>query len=71
MDWMLSVIMIIFYWLNGNKWKYIWLYSIGMNVLWIIYSAIIQEYGLIPSSAFVLVVSIRNHFKWRKENTIG
>ena len=67
MDWILSVVMIIFYWLNGNKWKYIWHYSIGANILWIIYAIMIKQYGLIPSSAMVGVISVRNLFKWRAE----
>jgi len=29
------------YWLNGNEWKYIWYYVIGLNILWISYYIII------------------------------
>jgi hypothetical protein len=67
MDWILSALMIGFYWLNGNKWKWIWFYSIGCNILWIIYAIQIKQYGLIPSSVMIAGVAVRNHLKWTEE----
>lgn len=66
MDWFISAVMVTFYWLNGNKWKHIWLMSMGVSLMWIIYALLIKQYGLIPSSVIILAVSIRNHFKWNK-----
>lgn len=64
MDWFMSALMVAFYWLNGNKWKHIWLMSMAVNVAWIAYAIAIKQYGLIPSSIIILGVSIRNHIKW-------
>jgi len=67
MDWFLSAVMIVFYYLMGNKWKYVWHYAIFMNTLWIIYSWHINQPGLAPSAAFNLLICVRNLLKWRRE----
>jgi hypothetical protein len=67
MDWILSALMIGFYWLNGDKWKYVWYYLIGCNLLWIYYAIDIKQYGLIPSSTLICAVAVRNLFKWRQD----
>lgn len=72
MDWLVSLMMLWWYWAAGNKIKGIWLYSVGINVTWIIYAVTIKEYGLILSSSIIGAIAIRNHIKWgndeRKES---
>jgi hypothetical protein len=68
MDWFLSAIMILFYFLAGNKWKYTWILSFFVNLLWTYYAWDIGQYGLIPSSTILGGVAIYNHFKWLKES---
>jgi len=68
MDWFISFVMIVWYWLNGNKWKYTWLMSFFINILWTYYAITIKQYGLIPSSVILGLVALRNHFKWIKDN---
>jgi hypothetical protein len=67
MDWFISAVMILFYWVNGNKWKYTWQMSIGICLLWIGYAISIGEYGLIISNIVIMGIALRNLFKWRKE----
>ena len=68
MDWFISFVMLVWYWLNGNKWKYTWLLSFFINILWTYYAITIKQYGLIPSSVLLGAVAIRNHFKWTRDN---
>lgn len=68
MDWFVSGMMLVWYWAAGYKWKYIWLFSIAINVVWIIYAMQIKEYGLIASSAIIGGIGVRNHIKWRRDD---
>ena len=68
MDWFISAVMILFYFVAGNKWKYTWVMSFFINVLWTYYAWSIQEYGVIPSSTILGGVAVYNHFKWIRED---
>jgi len=50
MDWFISAVMVLFYFAAGNKWKYTWMLSFFINILWTYYAWDIGQYGLIPSS---------------------
>jgi hypothetical protein len=67
MDWFISAIMIVFYFVAGAKWKWTWVMSFFINILWTYYAYSIQEYGLMPSSIILGGVAIYNHFKWIRE----
>ena len=68
MDWFMSAIMILFYFVAGTKWKYTWIMSFFINILWTYYAYSIGEYGLMPSSIILGGVAIYNHLKWIKED---
>ena len=65
MDWFISALMILWYWLAGNKWKYTWHLSVFVNLVWIVYAITIGEYGLIPSSAIIGGIAVRNLILWK------
>lgn len=67
MDWYLSALLIAVYYFAGSKKWWSWGLAILSAASWIVYAVRIDQLGLIPSSVFVLAISIRNIIKWRRE----
>jgi|WetSurMetagenome_2_1015567.scaffolds.fasta_scaffold907111_1 hypothetical protein len=65
--WVLSFTSAIMLWMMGNKNKYAPLVGIGNQVLWIVYTVVTKQYGLIPGVLIYLIVHIRNYIKWNRK----
>lgn len=62
--WILSFTSVIVLWLMGNKSK--WGPRIGIlnQILWIVYSISLREWGLLPGVIMYTIVHIRNLKRW-------
>jgi hypothetical protein len=67
MSWIMGGMVVVFYFFAGNKSKWTWAWAILMNIMWIIYGAMIKEYGLCASSIILGAVAVRNYLKWKEE----
>lgn len=68
LSWILSGTSAIMLWLMGNKTK--WGPRIGIfnQVLWVIYAAWIEQWGLLPGVVIYTIIHIRNLIRWEKDN---
>jgi len=67
MDWLLSIVSVLWLWMTGNRWRWTWYLSLALNILWIVYAINIQQYGLIPGSIAFCIVAVRNEKQWLKD----
>lgn len=67
LPWLLSALSLIMSVLTGNKWRYVWLFGIGIQFVWILWIAVAKAYGFLPLCLALFVIYGRNHLKWRKE----
>lgn len=51
---------------SGKKSKWGWMLGFIAQILWILYSVAINQWGLVVSSAIYGVVYAKNFFAWRK-----
>jgi len=65
-SYVLGAIACVVLWMLGNKNKTALLIGAGSQILWIIYSINLKQYGLIISAIVYFVVYIRNYIKWNK-----
>ncbi len=50
----------------GNQKKYTWLIGLANQALWLTWIITIRAWGLLPMTAALTFVYLRNHFKWNK-----
>ena len=66
LPWFMSCVTITQMWLAGSRWRYAWLLTLGNQVLWATWIVAVEAWGLLPMTAAIVFVAIRNHFKWSK-----
>lgn len=59
-SWALALIGCTGFWLVGSGKRWGWMVNIGVQVLWIIYAIVTQQWGFIVASIVYGVVFIRN-----------
>jgi hypothetical protein len=66
LPWLLSAVTIVDAILCGNRWRYVWLLSLGNSALWTWWSLLAEQWGMMPLNLFMAGISIRNHIKWNR-----
>lgn len=66
MSWFLSVITLLHMWLMGNKWKYAPHFGVVIQIPWMIYAIMTEQYGLILGAVGFIIVNTRNAIKWKE-----
>jgi hypothetical protein len=66
MDYLISLLNILFLVTVGNKYKYAFVFGILVGMLWFFYAIYLQKYGLLISIVVGLMINIRNQIKWLK-----
>lgn len=64
LSWILSGTSAVMLWLMGNKTKWGPRVGIANQVLWIIYCAWTQQWGLLPGVLLYTAIHIRNLVRW-------
>lgn len=64
LPWLMSCVTITSLWLQGNKWPYAWLITLGNQALWLTWIVTIEAWGLLPMTAAICFVAVRNHARW-------
>ena len=63
-SYILSILTLYFNYNIGNLNKKIWIYGIILELIWIAWVYSMKLYGLLILSFFMIIIYIRNHFKW-------
>lgn len=66
LPWLISGLSILSTILQGNLWKNVWLLNFGVQIIYLIWIFETQNYGFLPLTIVLMVLYIRNHFKWSK-----
>lgn len=61
--WLLSVTSIACTYVQGNGGRRGWELGVMNSLVWILYTVLTAQWGLIPLNVFMLVVNIRNVIK--------
>lgn len=64
MPWLLSAITIYMMVLAGNKTRFAWSLGLGNQALWLVWILASESWGLLPMTAALTIVYIRNFMKW-------
>lgn len=67
LPWIISTLTLYQVFLAGNKSSKAWLQSMFNQALWLIWIITSKNWGLIPLNIGMWFFSIRNHFKWKRE----
>lgn len=60
----LAVFNLLSMWLIAERWRYCWLFSIVLQVLWTPYDIVTKQYAFIVMGIVMVVIAIRG---WRKQ----
>ena len=65
LPWLMSAVTIAAMWLAGNKSVWAWRLSLANQALWLAWILWSHTYGLLPLTAAMVVVDVRNLNRWR------
>jgi hypothetical protein len=66
LPWLLSALSLVMSVLTGNKWRYAWLFGLGIQCLWVLWVMSAKTYGFLPLCLALFVIYGRNHIKWQR-----
>lgn len=64
--YVLSVFTLWMMWLAGNKSALAWKVGLGNQALWLLWICESHTWGLLPLTACLVVMYVRNLLKWKK-----
>lgn len=67
MDWILSILMLVGFWMIGNKDNRGNVVMVATQALWILFAFKIDKPGLLLSAVPLFFVFLRNYRKWRRD----
>jgi hypothetical protein len=67
LPWGLSAMSLAMSGLNGNKWRYVWLFGLVIQCAWLLWVFASGLWGFMPLTASLFVVYVRNHFRWKRD----
>lgn len=67
LPWGLSALSLVNSWMNGNRWRNVWLFGLFIQCLWLLWVLASGLWGFMPLTASLFFVYARNHLKWRRE----
>lgn len=67
LPWLLSCGTFVHMLLIGNKYRYCWLFGIGLQTIWLTWILMSSNYGFLPLTIGLFVLYIRNHIVWDKD----
>lgn len=70
LPWLLSAITILQTYLAGIKWKNTWLLALGNQFLWTVFIFASETWGLLPLTATMFILCVKNHIEWSKPNDL-
>lgn len=65
LPWLLSAITIWMTLLAGNKHRSAWVVGLVNQALWLVWIIASETWGLLPLTAALSIVYVRNYVKWR------
>lgn len=65
LPWLLSALSLLMSVLTGNLWRFVWVFGIGIQCLWLLWIVAAHAYGFLPLTLALFVIYTRNHLKWR------
>lgn len=68
MDWILTAVGILGFWLAGRMVWWAWYVNIANQALWAAYALLTEQYGFLIGTAFYLCVFVQNAIKWTKKH---
>lgn len=71
LPWVLSALTLSMTVLAGNKHPCAWLVGLVNQALWLVWVVSMAAWGLLPLTACLSVLYIRNHIKWQQARTQG
>lgn len=63
--WVLSAFTLYVTLLQGNKARHAWLMGLASQGLWFVWIVCAAKWGLLPLTAMLVLLYVRNHRKWR------
>lgn len=67
MSWALSATSGLMLWLMGNKSKWGPVVGLTNQVLWVVYTVITKQWGLLPGVVLYAAIHARNLYRWKHE----
>jgi hypothetical protein len=67
LPWLISALTIISTVLQGNLWKNVWVLNFGIQLVYLVWILLSENYGFLPLTFTLMVIYVRNHLKWNKE----
>ena len=69
LPWVLSCFTIWMTTLAGNKHKSTWAIGLFAQILWVVWISLSGSWGLMPATVVLVFIYIRNHFKWKNDES--
>lgn len=66
--WAIAVLTSTIYFLAGRKYWWTWLLSIAKSSIALFYFSSTKQWGFVPFDVFLIAMSIRNLYLWRKDD---
>jgi hypothetical protein len=67
LPWLLSAITASQMLMAGNTHRYTWLVGLVNQALWLVWIVAVSAWGLLPLTALLVGIYVRNHLKWGKQ----
>lgn len=67
LPWLLSCLSLVMSVLTGNKWRYVWIFGLGIQCVWVVWIVSSKAHGFLPLCLALFVIYARNHLKWQKQ----
>lgn len=70
LPWVVSVMTIVYIVLAGNKHRNTWVLCFITQCLWAVWIVSQHAWGLLLVTVWLMVQSVINHYKWKRDNEI-
>lgn len=70
MDWVVTIIGVIGFYLAGKKVWWAWYVNIANQVLWLIFAVVTEQWGFLIGIPLYMSVFIKNAVDWTKEHRL-
>ena len=68
MDWVVTIIGVIAFYLAGQKVWWAWYVNIANQVLWAIFAVVTEQWGFLIGTPLYMSVFMKNAYDWTKEH---